>query len=374
MEDLKNKTLGFFMNYFSSLETWEKFGMFEREILLYNELAKKFKKIYIFSYGRKKELEYKKYLENNIEIVPKKYNLPDIVYEFLIPFIHRKLLKECDLYKTNQNSGAIAPAIAKILYRKKFIVRSGYIGSEFARLNKFPLYAKAYFWLAENVSYRFCDKAFIPAQMNFDTLLEKYPFLKNKLELMNNFVDTDRFKKMDAEKKYDIIYIGRFEKQKNHKLLLEAAKGLNFKILLIGQGSLKEDMIRLAKKNNVQAEFIDKVSNTEIPALYNSSKICAFPSSFEGNPKLLLEAMSCELPVAACNVVGVNNIITNDVSGLLSEPEPQKVKENILRLINDSALQERLGKSAREYILQNFSFKKLFEKEIEVYKKYLTIT
>jgi hypothetical protein len=205
MEELKTKNLGFFMNYFSSLQNWDKFGMFSREILLYNNLAKKFNQIYIFTYGDKKELAYAKYLENNIIIIPKKYNIPDVIYEFILPFIQRKIIKKCDILKTNQNSGTIAPTIAKVIYGKKMIARSGYIGSEKARLANFPYYAKLYFWFAENVSYFFCDKAFFSTQSGFDILVKKYPFVKDKLIIMHNFVDTNLFQKINMEKIWKLI-------------------------------------------------------------------------------------------------------------------------------------------------------------------------
>lgn len=363
------------MNYFSGLEVWDKFGMLQREILLYNALAREFKNIYIFSYGGKKELEYKKYLEKNIIIIPKTWKVPDVIYEFLLPFIHRGILRNCDIYKTNQNSGAIAPTIAKIFFGKKLVVRSGYIGSEFARLNKLPFYAKLYFWFAEKFSYFFCDLSFIPTQSGYDILIEKYPVLKGKLILMNNFIDTELFKNKDLEKKYDIIYVARFDgRQKNHLGLLEAAEGLGLKLLFIGQGEKKNLIMEKAREKNISLEIIEKIPNDQLPDYYNASKMCAFPSFFEGNPKALLEAMSCELPIVACDVVGVNNLIKNGESGLLSPPDSREIRKNIEKILKDEILAERLGRSAREFILENFSFEKLLEKEIDIYKNVLFLS
>lgn len=360
------------MNYFSGLTVWDKFGMLQREILLYNALAKEFKNIYIFSYGGKKELEYAKYLEKNITVIPKTWKIPDVVYEFLLPFIHRKILKNCDIYKTNQNSGAIAPTIAKIIYGKKLVVRSGYIGSEFAKLNKLPLYAKLYFWFAENFSYFFCNRAFIPTQSGYDILIKKYPVLKDKLIIMNNFIDIGLFKKNELGKKYDIIYVARFDgKQKNHIGLLEAAEGLGLKLLFVGQGKKKDFIMEKAQEKNISLEIIEKIPNDQLPGYYNASRMCVFPSFFEGNPKALLEAMGCELPIVACDVTGVNNLIKNGDSGLLSAPDSGKIRENIEKIQKDEILAKNLGGAAREFVVENFSFKKLLEKEINIYKNVL---
>lgn len=370
MENLKNKTLGFFMNEHSSLEIWDKFGMLKREIKLYNLLAKEFKKIIIFSYGGRKDLSYSGFFEKNVEIVQKNVPLPDVIYEFLVPLVRFKKIKQCHILKTNQNAGAIAPSLVKLFFpKKKFVVRSGYIGSELAKRLKFPWYAKIYYEITQLFSYLICDQAFIPTQFNADILLKKYPFLKNKLIIMNNFVDTELFKKNPKEIKYDIIYQARLDKDKNHIAILQATKSLDLKILFIGQGKEKESLLEFSKKNNLQVEFIDKIPHNQLPNYYNQSKICVFPSLHEGNPKALLEAMSCSMAVVAFNVVGVSNIIENEKNGLLSKPDNLLLKNNTIRLLNDSSLTYKLGSEARKFIEENYSLEILLKREIDIYKK-----
>jgi len=367
MENLKEKKFALFMNPYSSLKAWDENGTFTKEIRLYKKLAEEFQALYIFSYGDKRDQEYAKSLPKNITIIPKPGWLPNSLYEMLLPFLHWQIVQSCDIFKTNQNAGALAPAIAKIIFRKKFIVRSGYIGSEFARLGKMSLPAKIYFWAVENISYRLADQVFIPGT-DAGTLLKKYPFLKDKLVIMNNAIDTDLFKKIEVEKKYDIVYQARLDGiQKNHRGLLEAIDGLHLKLLLIGKGQEKENIIREASERKIDLTLLERVPNEELPALYNSAKICVFPSFFEGNPKSLLECMSCELPVAAFAVPGVANLIENEKSGLLSEPNNRLLKKNIQRLLENPTLGASLGKEARQHILENFSFSNLLQKEIEIY-------
>lgn len=369
MENLEDKEFAFFMNYFSSLQIWDKFGLLQREITLYNSLAKQFKTLYIFSYGDEKELEYKKYFSENIIIIPKSLHMPDICYEFLIPFLYKNILRNCDFYKTNQNSGAIAPTIAKLLYGKKSIIRSGYIGSELARLSKLPLYARGYFWFAQKFSYSFCDRAFIPTQSNYDILIKKYPNLKGRLFMINNFINTDLFIKQDnIPKIYDIIYVARFDKDKNHLLLLKAIRELDIRVLFIGQGPEQERVREFSRAHNISTTFLPRIPNDELPRYYNAAKLCVFASLHEGNPKALLEAMSCELPVIACDVIGVNNIITNKVNGLLCQPEDTVMRQNILTLLKNVTLRENLGQEARNFVIKHFSFHKTFSQEMDIYK------
>jgi glycosyltransferase involved in cell wall biosynthesis len=375
MEKLKKYNLAFFFDLGGSLKTWNDFGMLTREIAIYNLLAKKFGKIYFLTYGDKTEFEYKNLLAKNIIVLPKKISLPNthffnLVYEFLMPFCYFGKIRNCRFYKTNQNFGSIAPAISKILHPKsKLIVRSGYIASLNAELYDSPWYIKLYLWTAENLSYRFCDKALIPTKQNYDILAKKYPVLKKKLLEMNNFIDTDLFRKKDIEKKYDIIYVARLDKDKNHILLLEAAKNLDLKILFVGQGTEKGTLEKFARENDLNVEFVSRVPNNELPEYYNKSRMCVFPSLHEGNPKTLLEAMSCQLPVIGLDVLGVQNIIRHRGNGWLSKPDAKELRVAIQDLLQDPELCERMGKAARAYIEENFSLKKLLLKEIDVYEE-----
>ena len=66
MSKLKNYNLGLFLTHGMSLRAWDDVGILSREIEPYNILADYFNKIYIFTYGDKKELDYQHHLASNI--------------------------------------------------------------------------------------------------------------------------------------------------------------------------------------------------------------------------------------------------------------------------------------------------------------------
>ena len=89
------------------MKIWDKIGLLKREIILYNNLSEYFKHIYIFTYGGISEKKYEKYLENNIRIIPMPFNITNhkskvsffikLLYSFLLPFIHFKILKNINM-------------------------------------------------------------------------------------------------------------------------------------------------------------------------------------------------------------------------------------------------------------------------------------
>jgi glycosyltransferase involved in cell wall biosynthesis len=321
-------------------------------------------------------LSFAAQLEKNIIVIPRGKRsgnyVNNFLYELWLPFKHSRVLKGCDIFKTNQNSGSIAAAIAKLLYpKKKLVVRSGYIGSELARRSKLSFLIRSYYFLAEHFSYRVCDQALISAEPNRQLLGTRYPFLQNQLVTHNNFIDTNLFKKDPSiEKRFDIIYVARFDRDKNHRVILDALRGSNYTAHFIGQGRTLSSVKTEAISIGIQATFEESVRNEDLPSIYNAARICVFPSLHEGSPKSLLEAMACELPVAALHAPGVSNIISNERNGLISDETG--FKANIQRLLNDPSLRDTLGHAARKTVLNDYSFDKVAEQEIKVYKKLLS--
>lgn len=368
-------TLALFLELGGSLEEWNDVGFFSREISLYNKLARDFfEKIYIFTYGSEKDLSYATSLEKNIIIIPRGKRstnyLNNFFYELRISFKYRSILKRCDIFKTNQNSGSIAASIAKMLSpQKKLVIRSGYIGSELD-WNRLSLAAKAYYVLSENLAYRICDHILIP-ERDAEILSHKYSFTKEKVTALNNSIDTEIFTALEKEKGYDIIYVARLNDTKNHQALLEAAKGIAAHILFIGKGENREKIEKLSEELSIDVTIIDSIPNNRLPEYYSSAKICVFPSLHEGNPKALLEAMACGLPVVTLDSPGITNIIKDKKNGLIGPEE--SLRGNISRLLSDQSLRDILGKEARTTVLNDYSFEKIVKKEIDTYKKLLTL-
>ncbi|NQV00082.1 MAG: glycosyltransferase family 4 protein [Parcubacteria group bacterium] len=369
---LKDTNLTLFLTNKMSLEKWSDSGIFDREIDYYNKLAKHFKRVYIVSYGGTKELLYKKRLAKNIRVLFKNNNFPNIFYQLIAPFKFRKVFKKCAFFRTNQIDGAIPAIIAKLLFRKSnLIVRSGYIASLNAKLYKKNLVQKIYINFVEWLAYRLCNRAFITTKENASYLLNKYNFLKNKLTVLNNAINTGIFKPLNIEKKYDIGYVGRLQKDKNLLNLLKAVNKSNLKICTIGQGEEKNNLLNYARKNNINLTLVDRVENYKLPQYYNQFKIFVFPSLHEGNPKSLLEAMSCGVPIIGCNVIGVSNIISNGLNGIISATDDKSLRKKIGYLLRDNELKNKISLESINFIEKEYSFDFIIKKEIEIYENSL---
>jgi len=136
---------------------------------------------------------------------------------------------------------------------------------------------------------------------------------------------------------------------------------------VVGGGRLKEELISYVKKNNIRANLLGKVSNSELPKVYNRYGVYILPSFCEGMPKTLLEAMACGLAVIGSDIEGINNIIRHEVTGYLCRTDEASILEAIRTVMMDRALQSSLEQAARTYIEETHSLDAILQQEKEIY-------
>lgn len=365
MHKQKNDTtLALFFTYGVSLKEWDRIGILKREIALYNKLAKKINKIYFFTYGDYADLNYKHLLADNITIIPKPFKIRNKLYSLLLPLIHIKILKECDIFKTNQMDGAWTAVSSKILFRKKLIVRTGYCWSIFLKkLNKKRKYVLAR--VIEHIVYKFADLAVVTSEQDKKYLFDKYK--RNNVEVIPNYVDTNTFKPLNIKKKKnEICFVGRLSKQKNIDMLINALNGTGISLNVIGDGEEKDSLIKLSKEKNVQIKFHGIVPSKELPTLLNQFEIFVLPSHFEGNPKALLEAMACGICCVGTNVEGIKEVIKNGETGILCEKNVESLHSAIINISQNNRLRNKLGKNAIKNINNNYSLHTIYNTELNL--------
>jgi len=104
--------------------------------------------------------------------------------------------------------------------------------------------------------------------------------------------------------------------------------------------------------------FKGRVRHEEMPWYFAAADFMVLPSLQEGMSNAILEAMACGLPVIASNIPS-NKEFLDDTSAFLVEPDDVSALSHALTiLVKESALAERMGRSGREIILQNYTLQK----------------
>ena len=107
-----------------------------------------------------------------------------------------------------------------------------------------------------------------------------------------------------------VAYLGRFEPVKNVTLLpeiyqeIERKHGKKLVFWAIGIGFQLEETAQLMKERGIDCLFTGRVPHEEIPDMLNCVDLLVLPSSLEGLPLVVIEALSCGAHVVATNVIG----------------------------------------------------------------------
>jgi len=131
-------------------------------------------------------------------------------------------------------------------------------------------------------------------------------------------------------------------------------------LVIIGKpkanGRVASTMARLGLTDIIQT--ISGVTDEELARLYGEAEVAIVPSLYEGFSLPAIEAMSCGVPVVATTGGALPEVVGQDgETGLLVEPNnPEALVGAIRRLLDDEALQQRLGTAGRERVKRRFTW------------------
>ena len=186
-------------------------------------------------------------------------------------------------------------------------------------------------------------------------------------EIIPNGIDFDHFSnKVAPYPKYqygklNILFVGRLEKRKGLRYLLEAYGKLkwvnpNIRLIVVGPGNPDKESYRILSSHNLQdVEFVGRVSYEDLPRYYASADIfCSPATGAESFGIVLLEAMSASKPVIASDIEGFRGVMTHGEQGLLVPKKDSDALANALgNLASDSEQRLKLGaegsKTAKNY-------------------------
>lgn len=199
---------------------------------------------------------------------------------------------------------------------------------------------------------------------------------QNKLVVVRNFVETERFHHPENKQrarqslhipdgKFLVINVGRFSPQKTQRDFLDAAAvALKQKpdlfFLLIGDGPLKEDLIRQAAALGIENQVRFLPFRKDVEIVYQAADLMLHTAHWAPLDNVLLEAMAAGLPIVASDVDGTNEVIFPEKTGLLFPVgDTAAAAALLLRTAGDPELARKLGSQAFEYVRIHHSIDKV---------------
>lgn len=287
------------------------------------------------------------------------------------------------------------------LIHAHFSYPDGYGMIGLAKKWKVPLIISALGTIERKVAYEgsYTSRQIIEA-MNFaDKVLSVSDDLKlhivnlgineEKVHVVPNGVDTTKFKPAGKEHarnllnlpqdKNIVLFVGALRKIKGVDYLIEAAKyfvDANTDLFMVGRDDgLRKSLEKRAQELEISdyIKFTGPVNHEDIPIWISASDILVLPSLSEGRPNVVLEALSCEVPVVAADVGGIPELMVDGETGyLVPAKNPAELSEKINKLLEDRSRREKMGKFGRKSIIQReLTWESHAKKTVDIYSELL---
>ena len=204
---------------------------------------------------------------------------------------------------------------------------------------------------------------------------------KSKLKLIRSPIDLKRFKPYRKTTKIPIIFFyGPFTERKGIIYLIKAIplviqKNPKVKFILsVKFDTYDERYDQLIKKLNVEenVKIITTKEKINLPKYISNAIAVVLPYpnliATESNPLSIFESMACNTSVITSDLPELRAILKNRETALLAKPKsPKSIAKNILLLLKDKKLQERLKRNGRK-LSKEFDLEHIAEKHLKLYK------
>lgn len=231
--------------------------------------------------------------------------------------------------------------------------------------------------------YRWTDIIVPNSNSQAEFIRRNFPNLSNKIKVITNFVDTDKFSPSNkTQSNHDItkiICVGRvgyrFPEKNIIRFIDVITKVVNdgYKINVDWYGVNLEDdysqvILKKIKHNNLEKIFILHNPSSYIQEEYLKADVFCLPSLYEGFPNVLCEAMSCGKPVLCSRVCDNPTIVSEGENGLMFNPlDVDDMAEVIEKYINLSEEKKKdMAIISRKIAVYMFSKKSFIDKYIDI--------
>ncbi|KAA0002968.1 MAG: glycosyltransferase family 4 protein [Thermoplasmata archaeon] len=225
---------------------------------------------------------------------------------------------------------------------------------------------------------RRCSAFIVPSKAAYEEIKQK--LITKEAHIIPTGINVERFangngrivrKKLRKEGKI-ILHVGRIVKEKNLDMLVKVAPILcksypDITFLIVGEGPARSYLEKLIKEKGLEKYFFFTgfVKDEELPNYYASADVFVFPSTYETQGIVALEAMAAGLPVVAARCRALPDLIEDEKNGFLFSPnDAQECAKKICMAFESEEIKKEGKRTAEMY-----SVEKCAEKLLSVYRR-----
>ena len=213
-----------------------------------------------------------------------------------------------------------------------------------------------------------------------EDFLERYsPPADWNCQVIHWGVDTEMFHPSGEAKDTGtnhVLAVGRLAARKGYGSLLRAFAQVNqrnpeTKLLIVGRGSLKKRLVKQAKRLGISSSVrIDSgMPFDKLAEEFRNADLVVYPSYYEGQGLIPLEAMASGTPVATVNHGPLPEMVDDSVGALFTMADTDSMSSAILGLLDNPAGLATRGTAGRERVVKNFTFGQNAEDFSQIYSQ-----
>lgn len=134
----------------------------------------------------------------------------------------------------------------------------------------------------------------------------------------NTFIDPPQAGAGDGDY---ALFVGRLSAEKGLRVLMEAWRGINIPLKIVGDGPLRSELEAIVRTRALKVEFTGRLDRENVLGIVQRAMLQVVPSEcYEGFPMVLLEAMACGTPVVASRIGSLDEIVLDGMTGIKFSP------------------------------------------------------
>ena len=238
-------------------------------------------------------------------------------------------------------------------------------------------------WLLKQTIYQEqfekASKIFISLDYMLDIIDEK--FHNKTIQIFNTGINCNEWVPNGSTKNNEIIqvlFVGTLTRYKGCELAIRALssaylKNVNLVFNIVGRGEEEAFLKQLARELNVQDKvvFHGFIPRAQIKTFYDRADIFCFPTLKEAAGNVLLEAMSCAIPIITVNTGGPKYMCSDKGCIKLPIQPMSEMTESIAKALYSLATEEHLrkemGLANRQHCLENYDWEAMKKKILAIF-------
>lgn len=211
-----------------------------------------------------------------------------------------------------------------------------------------------------------------------ESLVSRYNLSEESIDVLHIYIDVHGMLSQHIERKIDgryILYVGRFEPEKNVESIIRGfaeltKKFLDVKLVLVGSGHLEEAYKTLARSLHVADKLIIVPWTNSVSSYMRFAEVCVLASRFEGFALVLMESLLNGCPVVTTDVGAIGGLIPHEAVHIFPYNDHHALAQALTHVFSFSEKERHKVEEFRPLLLSRIpqtlpEYTKLFRASLE---------